>query len=202
MPDLLEIEVKFFLPKSHTIRERLVDMGATFTGKVFEINRCFENEARTFRAQDILLRLRKDRKTTLTFKAPPEQSDNNFKVYQEMEVEVDDFDTCQVILENLGFHPEQTYEKWRETFVLADTKMLIDTTPYGIFLEIEGSKSNILDLAGRLGLKWEERILLNYLAIFEILRREENLPFNDMTFDNFGSRPVYVKPHLHLLYPE
>ena len=202
MPDLLEIEVKFFLPKSHTVRERLVDMGATFTGKVFEINRCFENEARTFRGQDILLRLRKDRKTTLTFKAPPKQSDNNFKVYQEVEVEVDDFDTCQVILENLGFHPEQTYEKWRETFVLADTKLLIDTTPYGIFLEIEGSKSNILDLAGRLGLKWEERILLNYLAIFEILRREENLPFNDMTFDNFGSRPVDVKPHLHLLYPE
>jgi adenylate cyclase class 2 len=118
-----------------------------------------------------------------------------------MEVQVDDFETCQKILENLGFHPEQTYEKWRETFMLENTKVLLDTTPCGDFMEIEGSKSHIVALANRLGLKWQERILLNYLAIFEIVRRGENLAFHDMTFDNFGGKPINMEPYLSLLRP-
>jgi adenylate cyclase class 2 len=202
MSDVVEIEVKFFLPEVRTVRDRILAVGATFVGKHFETNTCFENEARSFKEQDMLLRLRKDDKTRLTFKIRPTDSDKAFKMYREMEVEVDDFETCQAILENLGFHPQQTYEKWRETFVLGDTKLLIDTTPYGVFLEIEGSKPDISDLAERLDLKWEERILLNYLAIFEILHREESLPFSDMTFDNFNVRPVNVEAYLHLLYPE
>lgn len=202
MSDIVEIEVKFFLPEVHAIRDRILAVGATFTGKHFESNTCFENEARSFKEQDMLLRLRKDDKNRLTVKMPPPDTDKAFKIYREMEVEVDDFDTCKAILENLGFHPHQTYEKWRETFVLGNTKLLIDTTPYGVFLEIEGLKPDISDLANRLDLKWKERILLNYLAIFEILRQEENLPFCDMTFDNFRGRLVKVETYLHLLYPE
>jgi adenylate cyclase class 2 len=176
-------------------------MGATFLGKHFETNTCFENTDHSLREQDILLRLRKDDKNRLTFKAPPAESDEDFKVYRELEVQVDDHDTCLAILKNLGFQPEQTYEKWRETFALGDTKLLIDTTPYGVFLEIEGSKPDIVDIADRLDLKWEERILLNYLAIFEIIRRKECLPFCDMTFENFAGRSVNVEAYLHLLYP-
>jgi adenylate cyclase class 2 len=202
MSDIVEIEVKFFLPEVHTIRNRIVAEGATFTGKHFETNTCFENETCSFKEQDMLLRLRKDDKTRLTVKMRPPVTDKGFKIYREMEVEVDDFDTCQAILENLGFHPHQTYEKWRETFVLGDTKLLIDTTPYGDFLELEGVKQAISDLADRLDLKWKERILLNYLAIFEIIRREENLPFCDMTFDNFRGQAVNMETYLHLLYPE
>jgi adenylate cyclase class 2 len=200
MSDRVEIEVKFFLPEVPPFRERILALGATTAGRYFETNICFENETRTFKEKDILLRLRKDHKTRLTYKAPPNASDTRFKVYRELEVEVSDFDTCLAILTNMGFHPAQTYEKWRETFQLGDTKLLIDTTPYGIFLEIEGSKSAIMDLANQLDLVWEKRILLNYLAIFEIVRREEDLPFRDMTFENFKKRPVDVTPYLSLLH--
>jgi adenylate cyclase class 2 len=115
-------------------------------------------------------------------------------------MEVDDFDTCRTILEGLGFHPAQTYEKWRETFTLRDTKLLIDTMPYGVFLEIEGDKSGIRNMADQLALKWKERIVLNYLEIFEIIRREEGLPFNDVTFDNFGQTRIDIKAYLPVLY--
>lgn len=197
----VEIEVKFHLPEVNCTRGRILAIGATSSGKLFETNICFEDRAKSLRDRHILLRLRKDDKIRLTFKSPPVHANGDFKTYLESEVVVDNFDTCRAILEGLGFHPEQTYEKWRETFALGDTKLMIDTVPFGVFLEVEGKKFDILNVADRLGLKWEERILLNYLEIFEIIRRGENLPYNDMAFDNFKQPPlVDIKRYLPLLF--
>lgn len=201
MGESVEIEVKFYLRDVNVVRDRILAMGAIAQGRHFETNTCFENSSGTFRRQDVLLRLRKDEKNRLTFKTPSEDLDKGFKIYHEMEIVVDDFETCQAILENLGFYPEQIYEKWRETFVLADTRLLIDTAPFGVFLEIEGPKSDIVHLAGQLDLKWEERILLNYLSIFDIVCRKENLSFADMTFDNFKHASVHVERYLSLFTP-
>ncbi len=202
MHDPVEIEVKFYLSRPDSIRDHLLSLGAICLGKFFETNICFENMEKTFKRQDILLRLRKDNKARLTFKSPPDDLDKDFKIYRELEVEVDDFETCQSILKNLGFHPEQTYEKWRETFTLDNTKLLIDTTPCGVFLEIEGQKPIIPAMANRLKLRWAERILLNYLEIFELIRCEENLNFGDMTFANFESVAIDITKYLPRLYAE
>ena len=121
----------------------------------------------------------------MTFKAPPAAPDREFKIREELEVEVADFNTTRKIMEKLGLTTVRIYEKWRETFALGDTKLLVDTMPYGPFLEIEGAKSAIRKVSDQLGLTWEERILLNYVEIFEVIRREENLPFYDITFDHF-----------------
>lgn len=196
----VEIEVKFHLAEVDSVRDRILGIGATSCGRLFETNIRFEDAAKSLQGRGILLRLRRDDRIRLTFKSPPHRPDPNFKVHRELEVQVDDFDTCRTILEGLGFHPEQTYEKWRETFAIGDTKLLIDTMPYGIFLELEGQKSNIRNTAERLGLKWKERILLNYLEIFEIIMREEKLAFTDITFDNFKRRPVAIRRYLPLLY--
>jgi adenylate cyclase class 2 len=56
------------------------------------------------------------------------------------EVEVNDFGTMGLIRESLGFHKEQIYEKWRETFALNDTLLCLDTQPFGDFLKIEGDQ--------------------------------------------------------------
>jgi adenylate cyclase class 2 len=53
------------------------------------------------------------------------------------------------------------------------------------WIEIEGSKDNIKYFADQLGLNWEERILKNYLEIFDILKNHLHLQFKDLTFDNF-----------------
>jgi adenylate cyclase class 2 len=196
----LEIEVKFCLSEVDAARKRILAMGATSGGRFLETNIRFEDGTKSLKAQGILLRLRKDNRTTLTLKSRPSEPDKDFKVHRELEVQVDDFDTCRAILEGLGFSPEQIYEKWRETFSVGDTKLLIDTTPYGVLLEIEGQRSDIRNIADQLELKWQERILLNYLEIFEIVRQEQSLPFNDMTFDNFKLRPVDIAEYLPLLY--
>ena len=181
----LEIEVKFYLTDMESIRGRLSQMGAESKGRVFESNVRYEDKNRTLIKKKSLLRLRRDEKTILTYKSSPPVASTEFKVFNELEVEVGDHITMNQILKKLGFHPEQTYEKWRETLILGRTRFYLDSMPYGNFLEIEGSEKNIRKSADRLGLCWHKRILMNYLEIFELVRQKLNFKFKDLTFKNF-----------------
>jgi adenylate cyclase class 2 len=116
-----------------------------------------------------------------------------------VEVRVDDFEMMHKILKQLGFHREQTYEKWRETLDLNQTQFCLDEMPYGIFLEIEGPPLDIKRFAAQLGLPWERRILMNYLQIFKLLKGRLKLDFNDVTFDNFSSIEVNLTHYLDQL---
>jgi len=195
----LEIEVKFFLPDRPSLREDILDLGARSRGRFFEKNLRFEDPNKTLKSKQCLLRLRHDHKTTLTYKSKPGKGSQQFKVFKELEVEVSDFKTMNDILELLGFHGEQIYEKWRETLILENTLFCLDTMPYGQFLEIEGSQKDIKLYARRLGLKWNKRILANYLEIFEIIKEKLDLEFADVTFDNFIDIDVEFQNFVHLI---
>jgi len=195
----LEFEVKFFLSDILSLRQDILDLGARSQGRFFEKNLRFEDANKTLQGKKCLLRLRQDHKTTLTFKSPPPEISNQFKVLKELEVEVGDFATMNDILESLGFHCEQIYEKWRETLVIENTQFCVDTMPYGNFLEIEGAQKDIKQYAQDLGLRWGKRILSNYLEIFEILRKKSDLKFTDLTFENFKEIDLDVQNYLHLI---
>ena len=192
----LEIEVKFYIPGVESMRRRIIELGAESKGRVFERNLRYEDENNTLIRQKSLLRLRQSDKTILTYKSSPAIESTEFKVFNEMEVEVSDFITMNRILEQLGLHAVQTYEKWRETLVLNRTWFYLDTMPYGTFLEIEGSEKDIRAYARGLALDWHKRILLNYLEIFEIIRQKQGLKFMDLTFKNFESVIVDIKAFL------
>ena len=196
--NFLEIEVKFLLTAVPPIKTALLGLGAKPSPRVFETNIRYEDAATSFIQRKMLLRLRADTRTTLTLKSPPPESDPDFKVHHELEVEVDNFSTMDAILKGLGFHQAQCYEKWRQTFTLKDTSFCIDTLPFGDFLEIEGAKTMIPDLARRIGLRWEQRILHNYLEIFGVIKNLYGLPFRDVTFDNFKATPVDIEQHRHV----
>lgn len=181
----IETEVKFFINDPAVLREKIISLGALSGGNIFETNIRFEDKDKNLIKNKSLLRLRKDSKTTLTFKSPPPEKDSRFKMVSEMEVEVSDFATAARILHSLGFIKEQIYEKWRETFVLGNTYFCIDKMPYGNFLEIEGGKEEIIKYAALLGLDWNERILINYLELFDIIKKGLDLSFSDVTFENF-----------------
>ena len=197
--DILEIEVKFLLDDMQAIQDRITQLGGISEGPVFETNIRFENASHGLRKNRSILRLRKDRKTTLTFKSDANENDHQFKINTEYEVVVDDFAMMKQILEALGFQQEQIYEKKRDTVMLHHTTLCMDTMPFGTFLEIEGSKENIRDMVQRLGLVWEDRILLNYIAIFERLKKECRLPFSDITFKNFEPFPTNIRDYRFLL---
>jgi adenylate cyclase, class 2 len=195
----LETEVKFYVSNMDAVRSRIIALGAVFKNRSFETNIRFEDAKKTLIQKKSLLRLRKDTKATLTFKAEPPVKDSQFKVLQEFEVEVGDFDAMEHILKSLGFKNEQVYEKWRESYVVEDTLLCLDTMPYGDFLEIEGSKESIRQLASQIGLLWEKRILLNYLAIFDVIKRQLNLSFYDLTFGNFNNVRFDMAHYLKLI---
>ena len=195
----LETEVKFHLVGLPPMRDRITELGAESIGRFFESNVRYEDAGRTLKMHKSLLRLRQDHEARLTYKSAPPEENGQFKVLQELEVEVSDFNTMHHILEKLGFHQEQIYEKWRETLVLGRTHFCLDSMPYGDFLEIEGPKQEIKQFAARLDLAWNRRILLNYLQIFEILKNKLNLAFSDLTFDNFSSVEINLADYLNLM---
>jgi adenylate cyclase class 2 len=126
-------------------------------------------------------------------------ADLAFKQFNELEVDVGDFDAMRRILGSLGFYPQQVYEKWRETLIIDHTAFCLDTLPFGDFLEIEGSKTDIIHFASRLDLDWSKRILATYLEIFDIIRTKQSLTFSDVTFSNFAAHPVAAGSYLHYL---
>ncbi|MBW2662868.1 MAG: class IV adenylate cyclase [Deltaproteobacteria bacterium] len=195
----LEIEVKFYLSDMDRIRDRIIEIGAVSRGRVFETNIRFDDSDNSLIQKKSLLRLRQDTKTILTFKSEPPVKDDQFKILRELEVEVSDFTTMKNILESLGFREEQVYEKWRETFILNSANLCLDTMPYGNFLEIEGQKEDIKELVSQIGFKWKKRILLNYLAIFDVIKQKSNLPFYDVTFSNFINIRFDLAKYLDLI---
>ncbi len=195
----LETEVKFFIDTMPPLRQALLALGARSLGRHFEVNLRLEDACRSLRTRGSMLRLRRDRRTTLTFKSRPAQDSSEFKVAEELEVEVDNFETMRHILAKLGFTPVQSYEKWRETLQLQGANCCLDEMPYGSFLEIEGPPEAIRALSTTLGLAWERRIRITYLHIFEILRQHLRLPFGDLTFAHFKGHPDPLRPLLGLM---
>ena len=139
----IEIEIKFHLENPGTTRAAIVALGAISLGRFFETNHILDNQGLTLFQNRSLLRLRQADRACLTFKSPPSAPDSEFKIQQELEVQVADFTTTREIMEKLGFTTVRIYEKWRETFELGGTHFCIDALPYGDFLEIEGTAENI-----------------------------------------------------------
>lgn len=194
----LEIEVKFYVADPAAVRDRIRQAGARLTGKSFEHNVRFEDRDRSLVRKNALLRLRQSGgRAELTYKGEPPEKNRDFKVHRELELVVDDFDTAAGILEALGFHAEQVYEKERETYALGRTVLCLDRMPFGDFLEIEGEPGAIREAAQKLGLDWKKRILSNYLAIFERLKAECGFSFSDVTFANFSGLDVDFGRYAH-----
>jgi adenylate cyclase class 2 len=198
MDQNLEIEVKFFVADEKMVRNKIITLGGVSKGRNFETNIRYEDKMHTLWSKRSLLRLRKDNQVRLTVKQDPAQQSSDFKILQELEVTVNDFDTMDKILSALGFHKDQIYEKWRETIAFKDVILCLDTLPFGNFLEIEGPKDKIRTTACALGLNWNRRILSNYIEIFFFLKRQADFKFNDITFKNFKHDPIQFQPYCHI----
>ncbi len=179
---MLEIEIKFEIDKD--FGEKLRQLGARRVEKVFERNIVFDTKDRFLFKQNMLLRLREERnekgkcKTILTFKKPHGKS-SEFKEMDEIEVYVSDFELMKNILHELGFEKVWIYEKIRECWRYGNLKISLDVLPkIGKFIEIEGSKDEILDFIENAGLKLKDGIKDNYFIVCKRkLGRIEDLVF-------------------------
>jgi adenylate cyclase class 2 len=163
----LEHEVKFELVSFAPIREALRSLGAVFGQRSLEHNLVLDDRERSLTRRGRLLRLRRDVKNTLTFKAPPGygeagESTSGLKVMRETETEVADLGALTEVFAALGYEPVLRYEKIRESWRAGGLTVCLDLLPFGRFAEIEGPPGDIAPLAVSLGLSMESALVQTY----------------------------------------
>jgi adenylate cyclase class 2 len=100
-----------------------------------------------------------------------------YKVREETETNVSDFSAAEKILRGIGFQAVFTYEKYRETFRLGRALVMLDETPIGDFLEIEGAPAAIDEAAARLGFSGADFITDSYHRLFLLSGRSGDMVF-------------------------
>jgi adenylate cyclase class 2 len=167
--------------------------------RVFETNLRFDTPAKTLTRNYQVVRLRHDTQSRLTYKsaALPGKEVSTLK---EIEFTVGDFDAARSFLEALGYEVSIAYEKYRTTYKLDDTHLMIDEMPFGNFLEIEGENvSAIKGAAAKLLLDWNARCIDSYMVLFNHLQEEltiaiTNLTFSDLSHIKVGPDTLGLKP--------
>lgn len=189
-----EIEIKFLVDDLAALRQRVVALGATVaTPRTYEDNLCFDTPDGQLEQHGRLLRLRRDQRNVLTYKEPPVTPDTDFKVRQEYEIEVSNFAQTHAIIGKLGFVPVFRYEKYRETFVYDDAEILLDDTPCGAFVELEGAREELERLIAALALDPSPRFTASYGEIFRAVCRTYQLSLTEMTFANFQHCTIDIR---------
>lgn len=196
-----EIEAKFYVINLKAKEEKLIGLGAELVqARVFEINLRFDEADGKLRNLRHVLRLRKDTQNILTFKGAAEVG-KEVSIRQELEVVVDNFETTRRLLEALGYEVVMQYEKYRSTYRLKKTLVVLDELPYGHFIEIEGPDgSAIKKTAVQLGLDWGARAATSYVYLFENLKSNypelegRNLTFADLAGLRFSPDELGVHP--------
>jgi adenylate cyclase class 2 len=105
------------------------------------------------------------------------------KAREEIETVVGDGETMLRCLEALGYNVWFRYQKYREEFALNDVVIAIDETPMGVFVEIEGGESGIVEVTRALGRTEKDFVLDSYRSLFVEHCRAQGLPQSDMVFD-------------------
>jgi adenylate cyclase, class 2 len=181
-----EVELKLYVPDLIEVRTRLEHAGAVLAqARILERNVRYADDSNRFNLRGIVLRLRQDTHTRLTYKDSEVFSEGGVQSRFEAEVEVSDFDAMHTILAKLGFHPYMIYEKYRTTYVFGGCSITLDEMPYGNFIEIEGEEAAIHAARKALGLENARNFQGGYADLFERVRRALRLPFTDLTFENF-----------------
>jgi adenylate cyclase class 2 len=158
--------------------------------RTFETNLRFDTPDLSLTKDHRVLRLRKDQGIFLTYKGPS-QPGKAVAIRQEIEIEVNDFDSTQILLEALGYHINVRYEKYRSKYQLENIEIDLDEMPFGHFVEIEGDDPRHIEhIAAVLSLSWVNRVNDSYLKLFEHLKQSQHLALQDLTFGDFKDHKI------------
>jgi len=132
-----------------------------------EINLLLDSDDLRLRNGDSILRVRRyGARHTLTFKGPAEY-EGTTKARIEYETEVVDVDQLVEILGSLGFVQVARYEKDREEWMRKGVAIVLDHTPMGDFVEIEGPPDVLRPTATALNLDPDDGVRGSYLDLWK-----------------------------------
>lgn len=179
-----EVEVKLKVEDLEKVPALLQQIGARLIHpREFEDNQLYDFPDFSLKMNQTLLRVRfQDRGSLLTYKEAP-RVEGGAKVRDEMEVTISSGETMVAILAKLGMRPLFRYQKYRAAYQYAELIITVDETPVGNYLELEGPKPLIDEVAGRLGYKPTDYIAKSYLTLYQDHLKLRGLPLKDMLFD-------------------
>ena len=181
-----EIEAKFPIGDKAQLRERILALGAELRiDEVYELNYILDRDAAPLQDSYQRLRLRlQGSVATLTYKRSLKKIEG-VAFREEVETEVSDFENTRLILARLGYTTRFIYEKYRNVFQAGDCVLMLDETPIGTYLEIEGdSNDQIFAMAERLGLDSGLAIDSGYHQLFLNWKAAVGVDDRDMIFRN------------------
>ena len=175
----VEVKVKTKLDKAEIL---LQNLNFTKGTTVYEKDTYYNSKQLDLKEADKALRIRehrdidlKDTIFILNFKGP--KIDTTTMTREESEFEVPNFETCEKMLNGLGFFATGNVEKTRIHYKKDNVTCCLDSvTNLGEFLEIEimaeeseydVAISKIKDLLGKLGLGMSDTIRKSYLSMLE-----------------------------------
>jgi adenylate cyclase class 2 len=179
---VVEHELKIPVPELERVRQALSEEGGRRThGGLHEDNLLMDTGSGELRTAGRVLRIRRfGGETILTLKGGASFR-RGVKSRTEDEVVIDDGDRMLAILSGLGFEVVARYQKVREGWHLGPVKVLLDRTPMGSFVEIEGPFDQLEATAQRLGLDPESAVRGSYLDLWHDHRAAH--PGNDLPDD-------------------
>lgn len=186
-----EIEVKFYVNDLKRLEALLLELGAVLIQpRVHESNIRFDLPDGSLRAGSRVLRLRRADDVRLTYKGQG-KSINGVLARDEIEFTAGDFETARQFLEALGYVQIAVYEKFRATYQLDETQVMLDELPFGDFVEIEGPGVDSIRLTATcLGLDFDAAVDAGYLTLFKRFAATRPLDAAKLTFAALeGFRP-------------
>jgi adenylate cyclase, class 2 len=165
----VESEIKLRMSGPGPAREAVARLGAALVRpRHFEDNVLLDDAGGALAGSGRTLRVRRtEAGVVLTFKGPRREREG-VKSRQEIEASLPaaEGDALLDILRKVGFVPVFRYQKYRETYRYGEVEIVVDETPIGTFLEIEGSLPRIHAAAAALGRGPSDYITDSYAGLF------------------------------------
>lgn len=192
----IETEIKIRMPDGASAARSLIEAHGYRVSipRVLQVDQVFDFPDGALRQSGRLLRVRWEDSSAasaiLTFKGPV-LSGSPHKSREELETSAQSHSVLEHILERLGLVRSFRYEKYRTTFQDPAGEpglIVLDETPIGVFLELEGSPYWIDGTALKLGFTAHDYITASYASLYrDHLARNPGTP--DMVFlsDNLRS---------------
>ena len=153
----------------------------------FEDNWLLDSADQTLLKQGAALRIRSvEAKGWLTYKGVVRAGSSPVKVREEIEVETAAPDRMFELFERLGFQRSFRYQKYRTGYRLSidnrDLKVVLDETPIGNFIEIEGDEGTVSRVFEAAGFSAGEIVRESYPELQASRCRKLGVPLEDLVF--------------------
>ncbi len=180
----LENEIKLRIRGAEDGRALLARAGFhPATPRLLETNVIFDTPDGRLRGAGTLLRVREcGGRALVTYKGVAEPGPH--KTREEIEFVPDSAPACSLVLTRLGFVPAFRYEKYRTEYRTdaGEGIAMLDETPIGDFLELEGNAAWIDRIAAALGFAPREYITASYARLYREYRDTHPATAEDMVF--------------------